>query len=219
MTGPALKDLARADLTYGEVGGTRGDLPTGYQHLRRSRKVGVGVDCFRDASSTLLEWEMHRRAGVSVRASSESVTEGAVAVLRLGWGPLGVNAPVRVVYVIDEEHRKGFAYGTLPGHPESGEEAFVVELRDAVRWNSPSAPSRDRPPGWRVPGARSPAPSSAGPRTGTCAPLTAACIGPEGSVESTSEDFRQRAPEILRCSALCDPPTVQASSTVSRSPH
>lgn len=130
MTGPALKDLARADLTYGEVGGTRGDLPTGYQHLRRSRVVGVGVDCFRDASSTLLEWEMHRRAGVSVRASSESVTDGAVAVLRLGWGLLGVNAPVRVVYVIDEEHRKGFAYGTLPGHPESGEEAFVVELRD-----------------------------------------------------------------------------------------
>ncbi len=35
---------------------------------------------------------------------------------------------MRVVYVVDETHRKGFAYGTLPGHPESGEEAFVVEL-------------------------------------------------------------------------------------------
>ncbi len=130
MTGPALEDLLGADLTYAEVGGTRGDLPPGYQHLRRSLVVGVGVDCFREASTTLLEWEMHRRAGVSVRASSESVIEGAVAVLRLGWGPFGVNAPVRVVYVIDEEHRKGFAYGTLPGHPERGEEAFVVELRD-----------------------------------------------------------------------------------------
>ncbi len=41
-----------------------------------------------------------------------------------------VKAPVRVVYVVDEPHRKGFAYGPVPGHPESGEEAFVVELRD-----------------------------------------------------------------------------------------
>ena len=51
-----------------------------------------------------------------------------MAVLRLGWGAVGVNAPVRVVYVVDEGGRKGFAYGTLPGHPESGEEAFVVDL-------------------------------------------------------------------------------------------
>ena len=130
MTGPTLGDLLGADLTYAEVGGTRGDLPPGYQHLRRSLVVGIGVDCFREASTTLLEWKMHRRAGVSVRASSDSVIEGAVAVLRLGWGPIGVNAPVRVVYVIDEEHRKGFGYGTLPGHPERGEEVFVVELSD-----------------------------------------------------------------------------------------
>ena len=130
MTGPALEDLLGADLTYAEVGGTRGDLPTGYQQLRRSLVIGVGDECFREASTTLLKWEMHRRAGVSVRASSGSAVEGAVAVLRLGWGRFGVNAPVRVVYVIDEEHRKGFAYGTLPGHPEGGEEAFVVELRD-----------------------------------------------------------------------------------------
>ena len=130
LTGPALEDLLGADLTYTELGRTCGDMPEGYQHLRQSLVVGVGVDCFREASAALLGWEMHRRAGVSVRVSSESVTEGAVAVLRLGWGPLGVNAPVRVVYVIDEERRKGFAYGTLSSHPERGEEAFVVELRE-----------------------------------------------------------------------------------------
>jgi uncharacterized protein (UPF0548 family) len=32
-----------------------------------------------------------------------------------------------VVYVVDEPERFGFAYGTLPGHPEDGEEAFLVE--------------------------------------------------------------------------------------------
>jgi uncharacterized protein (UPF0548 family) len=32
--------------------------------------------------------------------------------------------------VVDEPHRFGFAYGTLPGHPESGEEAFVIDDTD-----------------------------------------------------------------------------------------
>lgn len=26
--------------------------------------------------------------------------------------------------------RQGFAYGTLPGHPESGEEAFILDRHD-----------------------------------------------------------------------------------------
>ena len=42
----------------------------------------------------------------------------------VGLGP--VRAPCRVVYVVDEPDRRGFAYGTLPGHPESGEELFAV---------------------------------------------------------------------------------------------
>jgi uncharacterized protein (UPF0548 family) len=54
------------------------------------------------------------------------VSEGLEVRLRLG--PLTV--PVRVVRVVDEPDRRGFVYGTLPGHPETGEEAFLVE-RDA----------------------------------------------------------------------------------------
>lgn len=38
-------------------------------------------------------------------------------------------APVRVVSVTTDEHRVGFAYGTLPGHPEIGEESFMIERR------------------------------------------------------------------------------------------
>ena len=43
---------------------------------------------------------------------------------------LGIKFPVRVIYVVDEPRRRGFAYGTLPGHPEDGEEAWVIEHRD-----------------------------------------------------------------------------------------
>jgi uncharacterized protein (UPF0548 family) len=55
---------------------------------------------------------------------------GDTANLVIPMGPLRVGAPVRVVYVIDQPDRKGFAYGTLPGHPESGEEAWVVNRAD-----------------------------------------------------------------------------------------
>src|SRR5690606_5367331 len=75
-------------------------------------------------------WQMHRRAGLTVRASTDRITSGTVAILRLGIGPLGIDAPVRVLHVVDEPRRKGFAYGTLEGHPESGHEEFMLELQD-----------------------------------------------------------------------------------------
>lgn len=134
MTGGVLLDweaeqLREAPFTYEEVGLTRnGTLPRGYGILRRSTDVGSGAERFERAAHAVLGWDMHRRAGLRVRPSDEQVIEGSVAVVRVGVGRLGVDAPVRVVYVVDEPDRKGFAYGTLPGHPESGEEAFVVEL-------------------------------------------------------------------------------------------
>jgi uncharacterized protein (UPF0548 family) len=130
LTGPDVEGLSRANLTYAEVGLTLGNMPTGYHHLRRMVVVGSGRDRFEQAARAVLGWDMHRRAGLSVRPSSVSAREGTVAVLGLGRGPFGVHAPVRVVYQVDGPRRKGFAYGTLPGHPESGEEAFMVELHD-----------------------------------------------------------------------------------------
>ncbi|NIH80445.1 DUF1990 family protein [Amycolatopsis viridis] len=116
------------EFTYAEVGGTRGALPAGYRHLRRHRVLGQGRDRFEEAAAALLHWEVQKRAGLRVDTAADTVTEGAVAHLRLGPRPLRMTAPVRVVYVLDEDRRRGFGYGTLPGHPESGEEAFVVEL-------------------------------------------------------------------------------------------
>ena len=43
-------------------------------------------------------------------------------------GPVTMLAPTRVVEVVDRPDRFGFAYGTLPGHPYSGEERFSVDL-------------------------------------------------------------------------------------------
>lgn len=126
----AVQRLRRQDLTYTEVGQTSSVLPAGYAQMSRELTIGRGVDQFSAAADALFGWQLQRRAGVRVQPSAERVSEGAVAVLLLGVGPLSVRAPVRVVYVVDEPRRRGFGYGTLPGHPESGEEAFMVELDD-----------------------------------------------------------------------------------------
>jgi uncharacterized protein (UPF0548 family) len=119
--------LREAPLTYSEVGATAGPLPDGYHHLDRVTVVGQGREVFEWASAYLMGWAVQRHAGVRVAASSDRVEVGAVAMLRLGLGPLALRAPVRVVHVIDEPDRRGFAYGTLRGHPETGEELFLLE--------------------------------------------------------------------------------------------
>lgn len=58
------------------------------------------------------------------------IVNGMTALLQVPFGPFTVKAPVRVVYVVDEPGQVGFAYGTMTGHPASGEEAFVVERHD-----------------------------------------------------------------------------------------
>lgn len=128
--------LRRAPFTYSEVGATRGDvLPGGYHHVTRSVVVGVGDVLFEEVARRMMSWQLQREAGLGVRADRECVEQDAVAVLRLGLGALAVEAPVRVVGVTDEPGRRGFAYGTLPGHPESGEESFHVvrDMRGDVR--------------------------------------------------------------------------------------
>ncbi|GAA1430759.1 DUF1990 family protein [Microlunatus lacustris] len=122
--------LQRADLTYPEVGATRGPLPTGYNHQHLSARVGSGRAAFEAAANSLLTWGMHEGAGLSAQVSDRRVRIGTVAELRLGLGPLALRIPVRVVEVVEDAHRRGFVYGTLPGHPARGEESFTVGLAD-----------------------------------------------------------------------------------------
>lgn len=139
----ALADLTELRLTYPEVGATTGAMPTGYDHVRRSAIVGRSRPAFEAGVSALNGWRMHRRAGISVDANSEVAAPGEIVVLGIGWSRLKLHAPCRVVYVVDEPRRRGFAYGTLPGHPECGEEAFFLELdQDETVWLTISAFSK-----------------------------------------------------------------------------
>jgi uncharacterized protein (UPF0548 family) len=75
-----------------------------------------------------MRWGMLRGAGLKVEATTEVAAVGSEVIVHLG----PVLAPCRVVYVVDEPNRRGFAYGTLPGHAESGEELFVVRYEPAT---------------------------------------------------------------------------------------
>ena len=89
------------------------------------RKVTTVRELLAAAASyagALLGWQAHLRAGLCVSASAATVGPGTVVVLGAGAGAARVSAPCRVVYLVAEPGRAGFAYGTLPGHPERGEE-------------------------------------------------------------------------------------------------
>lgn len=135
-------------LTYPEVGATRlGPLPDGYSHLHHRTSVGRGRPAFEAAGAAVTEWRMHRAAGARVSASAARAAAGVAVEVSAGIGPLRVTAPCEVVWSVYEKDRTGFAYGTRPGHPECGEESFVVELADDGRvWFTVVAFSR--PASW-----------------------------------------------------------------------
>ena len=90
------------------------DLATAANEFKRTR--------FDAAGDAVLRWGMQRGVGMKVDATTVTAAAGTDMLGHLG--PMRV--PCRVVYVVDEPDRRGFAYGTLPGHPESGEELFCV---------------------------------------------------------------------------------------------
>jgi uncharacterized protein (UPF0548 family) len=130
LSGEAAAQLRAAEFTYPEIGGTAHALPAGYRHLHRTALLGNGQHVFTKAAAELMNWQAHLRAGVGVSASGPATAVGTNVLLHTRIGLVRLTAPCRVVYVIDEPDRRGFAYGTLVGHPESGEEAFTVSRTD-----------------------------------------------------------------------------------------
>jgi uncharacterized protein (UPF0548 family) len=157
-------------VTYGAVGATQApDLlsfpPPGFRATERRARIGHGPERWEFACAETMTWGIKRRAGFRVEqiaattgpktetvysaTGHEFVHPGDTAVLVFGW--LRLREPVRVVYTIAEEQRRGFAYGTLPGHPLEGEESFVVERRaDDSVWITVRAFSRPSTRGWRA---------------------------------------------------------------------
>lgn len=122
-----LERAERAELTYGPIGGTFDTGPSEADlHMERVLGAGGGdfaaaVECYRALGS--------QRSVAGVWPEDATAELGATILISLRFGPVTVLAVDRIVAIIDEPRRWAFAYGTLPGHAEVGEEAFIVEHR------------------------------------------------------------------------------------------
>jgi uncharacterized protein (UPF0548 family) len=135
---------------YPEVGRSAQVFPEGYNHDHAATLLGFGDAVFRKAKAALQSWAMFPRQWTKIYPASAPLIVGTpVLVLFRLFGLWWWRNSSRIVYLIDEPARFGFAYGTLPAHIEKGEEIFQVELRDdGSVWYSIQAFSR--PNRWYV---------------------------------------------------------------------
>ena len=121
-----------------------------YRRSETSSVIGTGDLVWERATAEVLRWGVKTASGFAV-SSNASVGPGDRVEVRARLFGVGIIEPVEVVAVVDEPDRVGFSYRTLPGHPVSGEEAFMVsrhgdEVRLTVRSLTRAAPQQP----WRA---------------------------------------------------------------------
>ena len=125
-----LAEQVKLPYTYSAVGASANSTPAGYVVDRTRVKLGVGEPVFRSAVVALRRWEQFNLGWVEAWPSNTPIRSSqVVAVMGRAIGVWWLNA-CRIVYIVDEQgpiSKFGFAYGTLPGHVESGEERFLIE--------------------------------------------------------------------------------------------
>ncbi|MGJ5753251.1 uncharacterized protein (UPF0548 family) [Streptomyces puniciscabiei] len=135
--------MSPAPFTYEPVGATRDDLtycPPGFHPMLVRTRLGEGQKLFHRAAEAVLTWEMHRAMGVGITATADRAAPGTDVTVTLAGL---IKAPCRIIWTVEEPRRAGWAYGTLEGHPECGEEAFVVDRTgDGTVWLTVAAFSK-----------------------------------------------------------------------------
>lgn len=143
-----LQEQRELSLSYPEVGHSRDRSPMGYAIDHNRVELGQGEADFATACQALRDWKMFPGPWTRIVPDTTPLEKGqVVAMIAHVYGVWWLNA-CRIVYTLDETttlRRFGFAYGTLPGHVESGEERFSVELHpDGRVWYDLRAFSRPR---------------------------------------------------------------------------
>ena len=152
ITEPSDRDVAsfissqhNLEFTYPAVGSTNATPPSGFTVDHNRIQLGHGEATYRRAVEALKKWRHFELGWVTIVPRGVAIEVGAtVAVKARAFGTWSLSA-ARVVYVIDESRRFGFAYGTLPDHVECGEERFLIEwLADDSVWYDIFAFSKPR---------------------------------------------------------------------------
>jgi uncharacterized protein (UPF0548 family) len=142
-----LDTQSRCDFTYPAVGASAHEPPPGFTLDHNRVCLGQGPAVFESACHALRRWQMFATPWTAIFPGDSPIEPGRVVAMQArAFGLWWLNA-CRIVYVVDEVGRFGFAYGTLPSHVECGEERFLIE-RDADDrvWYDVRAFSRPRHP-------------------------------------------------------------------------
>ena len=132
LTYPASLRLLTLDVARG-LSFPDAALPPSWNHTDYREVIGHGEQEFRAAAYRLLSWRAHFSAGVRVSMERNGFVEGSsVGGAAVGdkvcvhFGP--TRSPCLVIHRELTPTRAVVIYGTLPGHVERGEEAFIVEM-------------------------------------------------------------------------------------------
>jgi len=123
------KDLP---FSYKEVGASKDLIPENYPINHHRIQLGSGAAVFARAKNALQSWEMYKLEWTRLYPPNTPIVVGEVVVVVVNHHFCWSMNPCRIIYVLDESgtiERFGFAFGTLPGHSEEGEERFTVEWR------------------------------------------------------------------------------------------
>ena len=125
---------AQRDLpfSYAEVGASQKTIPAGYPVNHHRIQLGSGADVYELAKDALQNWTMYQTGWTRLYPPKVPIAVGAVVCVVVNHHFCWSLNPCRIIYVTEEAgavERYGFAFGTLPGHSEEGEERFTVEWR------------------------------------------------------------------------------------------
>lgn len=102
------------------------DRPAGYRDFESAFFVGHGRETFERCAEELLHWEVKIRSGFDIGGGAGRAAAGQEPTIFVRFGPFRLPEPARVIAVFETESRRGFTYGTKPGHPITGEESFIL---------------------------------------------------------------------------------------------
>lgn len=128
-----LKKVADAPFTHEPIGASCDELvtaPDGFVLDRYATELGKGAEVFERGRAALCRIDNYPPSFtrvVHLDPEAEVAEGGLFATVARHYGFASVH-PCRILYVVDEARRFGFGFGTLPGHAESGEERFFVDM-------------------------------------------------------------------------------------------
>ncbi len=120
--------------SYREVGASKGTIPSGYPINHYQVRLGKGEKTFSRSQNAIQNWTMYRLDWTRLYPPGAPIVAGKVVCVVVNHGFCWSLNPCRIIYTLEEKgtvERFGFAFGTLPGHSEEGEERFVVEWHHA----------------------------------------------------------------------------------------